>query len=197
MIHLGSHTCRFQGTRESAWEIIDRLDLQSSRQTRTPLRIQREMVDRRLPLHETAAAKTLLRFLAAEFKKAWARVRNGVRGTIGVRRPSESHGQRALSRTSTIGSGTSETAWSMLSSASSNSSNSSPLPFSPVDSTSSGCSTNGRRDTLLATITALRLAHQMADIASVPMLRGTIGTVLHIAQLIEVSSLLLIIECCS
>ena len=65
MIHLGSRTCRFQGTRESAWEIIGCLDLEGGHQTRTPLRIQREMVDRRLPLDETAAAKTLFCFLEA------------------------------------------------------------------------------------------------------------------------------------
>ena len=65
MIHLGSRTCRFQGTRESAWEIIGCLDLEGCHQTRTPLRIQREMVDRRLPLCETTAAETLLGFLGA------------------------------------------------------------------------------------------------------------------------------------
>ena len=47
MVCLGSRTCRFQGSRESAWEIIDCLDLEGCHQTRAPLRIQLEMADRR------------------------------------------------------------------------------------------------------------------------------------------------------
>ncbi|KAG6382095.1 hypothetical protein JVT61DRAFT_737 [Boletus reticuloceps] len=45
MIRLGSRACRFQGTRESAWEIINCLDLEASGERRKPLQIQREMVD--------------------------------------------------------------------------------------------------------------------------------------------------------
>ncbi|KAF8438414.1 P-loop containing nucleoside triphosphate hydrolase protein [Boletus edulis BED1] len=59
MIRFGSRTLRFQGTRESAWEIISCLHLERSDQERTPLEIQREMVDCGLQLHETTAAKTL------------------------------------------------------------------------------------------------------------------------------------------
>ena len=59
MMRPGSRTCRFQGTRESAWEIIECLDLEGCHQTRTPLRIQREMVDRHLLFFETTAAETL------------------------------------------------------------------------------------------------------------------------------------------
>ena len=65
MIHLGSRTCRFQGTRESAWEVIGCLDLEGCHQRRAPLRIQREMVDRCFPFHETTAAETLVGFLGA------------------------------------------------------------------------------------------------------------------------------------
>ncbi|KAG6374164.1 P-loop containing nucleoside triphosphate hydrolase protein [Boletus reticuloceps] len=78
MISLGSRACRFQNTPESAWEIIDCLNLERSDQRRTPLKIQQEMVDRGLQLHETAAAKTLLRSLtrlAGEAKRVWTKLR--------------------------------------------------------------------------------------------------------------------------
>jgi hypothetical protein len=91
MILLGSRTCRFQGTRESAWEIIRCLDLEGSRLRRAPLQIQREMVDRDLPLHETTAAKTLLCSLiqlAGELKKVWAKLRSRARRTTSPRAPS-------------------------------------------------------------------------------------------------------------
>ena len=193
MIHLGSRTRRFQRNHESAWDIVNCLDLEGARQTRTPLEIQREMVDRGLPLHETGAAKTLFGYLGAEFKKVWARMRHGARGKVGARTPSR---RPALSRSSTIGSGFSVTGWSVLSTSSSGNSSgnssyhTSQQMLSPTESASSGCSAYGRRETLLAMITGLRLAHQMADIAAIPILRGTIGTVLQIAQMIEASSLL-------
>ena len=192
MIHLGLRTCRFQGTHESAWEIIGCLDLEGCHQTRTPLRIQREMVDRSLPFYETAAAKILNSpaspgpSLGSELKNVWEGLRHGVRGKVGARVPSR---RPALSRSPTIGSGSSATGWSVLSTSSStNSSYHSPQQtLSPTESTSSGCGAYDRRETLLAMITGLRLAHQMADIAAIPVLRGTIGTVLEIAQMIEVS----------
>lgn len=197
MICLGSHTCRFQGTPESAWEIINGLDLDGSRQMRTPLQIQQEMVDRGLSLPETTAAKTLLRSLvqlAGEVKKAWGKLRNRARRTTSPRKPPGGPQPRALpSRSSSIRSSSSESSWSVLSFTGSSriaSRNSTP-PSSPGESTSSGCSAGSRRDTLLATIRVLRLAHQMADLAHIPLLRGVIGTALHIAQLIEVSALLL------
>lgn len=197
MILLGSRTCRFLGTHESAWEIINRLDLEGSRQRRAPLQIQREMVDRGLPLHETTAAKTLLGQLAGEFKKVWAKLRRKARRTTSPREPSDGiRRPSSLSNSPTNRSRSSVTSWSMVSSAgtSSISSRDSMPPSSPAGSTSTGCSANGRQDTLLATIRVLRLAHQMADIGHVPMLRGIIGTVLHIAQLIEVSTPLLAVR---
>jgi len=207
MIDLGSRTCRFQGTPESAWEIINGLDLEGSRQTRTPLQIQWEMVDRGLPLPETTAAKTLLRSLvqlAGELKKAWKKLRNKAPRTTSPREPSGG----LLTRSPTIrpsSAESSESIPSLTGSPSTSSSYLTPLPSpggstsldystppsSPGESTSSGCSTSSYRDTLLATIRVLRLVHQMADMARIPMLRGVIGTALRIAQLIEVSILLL------
>ena len=197
MICLGSRTCRFQGTRESAWEIINRLDLEGSRQNRAPLQIQREMVDRGLQLHETAAAKTLLRsliHLTGEFKKVWEKLRNRARRAASAREPWGGLRRNTFqSGFSSNKSSSSESSWSVVSSTGilSIASGDSIPPSSPTGSTSSGCSANGRRDTFLATIRVLKLVHQMADIANVPILRGVIGTVLHIAQLIEVSTPLL------
>lgn len=185
MIRLGSRTCRFRGTRESAWQIMDGLDLDGPRQKRTPLQIQREMVDRGLPLHETTAARTLLRFLvqlAGEFKKGWARLRNRAGRKAGPREPSRLPLHSVLSRSPTMRSNFSETSWSVISAT-----DTSTPPISPTGSTTSRCGVNRRRDTLSATIGVLKLSHQLADIGHIPMLRGIIGTVLHIARLIEVS----------
>ena len=186
MTDHGSHTCRFAGTHGSAWEIINCLDLERSCQRRRPLQIQEEMVDRSLPLHETAAAKTLFRFLiqlAAEFKKTWAKLRNRagratklkdhprrdtLLGRFPAMRPAPPHATPSADITAVA-------------------SPKSTSPSSPADSYSSDCSANGYQDALSAAIGVLRLAHQAADIGHVPMLRGIIGTVLHIAQLIQVS----------
>ncbi|KAF8438418.1 P-loop containing nucleoside triphosphate hydrolase protein [Boletus edulis BED1] len=86
MLRLGSPTRRFQGTLESAWEIIDCLE--RSGQRRIPLKIQQEMVDRGLQLHETTAATTLLHSLtqlAGEAKRVWTKLRNKSRRTIDPR----------------------------------------------------------------------------------------------------------------
>ncbi|KAF8557842.1 hypothetical protein OG21DRAFT_1406255 [Imleria badia] len=193
MIRQGSRSYRFEGTRDSAWEIINRLELEGARQTRIQLQIQVEMVDRGLELHETTAAKTLLRFLiqlAGEFKKAWSKLRNKARRSISPREPSgDLRRHTFLSRSSTIRS-TSSMASSSRSTFSSAglsrvSSRDSTPPPSPAGSI---CSVNGHRDTLVAAIKVLRVAHQAADIGHIPMLRGVIGTVLHIAQQIEVSN---------
>ena len=47
IINVGSRTCRFQGTRESAWEIIDRLDLKGRFRARSSLPRLRKMGDLR------------------------------------------------------------------------------------------------------------------------------------------------------
>ncbi|KAG8220498.1 P-loop containing nucleoside triphosphate hydrolase protein [Butyriboletus roseoflavus] len=188
MIDLGSRTCRFQGTRESAWEIIDHLDLEGSREGRTPLQIQREMVDKELPLHETAAGKTLFHSLVeltGEFKKSWTKMRNGVRRATDPRKPSLGLPRNAiLSESHTLSSSPTSSVVSRTDTASISSRDSAYLSI-PAGTTSSGCTANGRRDSLLATIAGLRLAHQVADIASIPVIRVTIGTVLRIAQMIE------------
>lgn len=197
MIGLGSQTCRHQGTYESAWEIIELFDLEGSPQRRTPLQIQEEMVDRKLPFHETAAAKTLLHFLVqviGEFKKAWERIRNGARRTTGPKSPLGGFRRSAILSRSTIRS--SESSWSVVSSTdtASISSRDSRHQSSPTSTVASGCSAGSRQDALVTTITLLGIALQVADIASIPFLRGIIGTVLHIAQLIQVSTLLLTAE---
>ena len=186
MLRLGSRTCRFQGTRDSAWEIISRLDLEGSRTGRAPLKIQQEMVDRQLPFEKTTAAKTLLRFLLEEMKGFWAWLRVGTRRVLGVRKHSENLRRHILSRTSTRRSNASETSLAVgLPSDTSNNP-------SPTESASTGCNINGRRDSLSAMITALGLGYQVAEITatSIPALRGAIGAVLQIAQLIEVGALL-------
>ena len=82
MIRHRSSTHRFGGTQESAWDTINRLDLEMSRQKRTPLQLQWKMVDRGLPLDQTAAAKTLSRFSdrpKGEFRKVWQMLRQSSR----------------------------------------------------------------------------------------------------------------------
>lgn len=186
MLRLGSRTCRFQGTPSSAWEIIGRLDLEGSRKGQAPLKIQQEMVDRQLPFEKTTAAKTLLRSLLEEMKGFWAWLRIGTRRVLGVKKHSENLRRHILSRTSTRRSNPSET--SLAVSLPSDTSNNP----SPTERPSTGCNINGRRDSLLATVTALGLGYQVAEITatSIPALRGAIGAVLQIAQLIEVGPLL-------
>ena len=209
MVHLGSRTCRFQGTRESVWEIVNCLDLGGSFQARMILQIQHEIVDCGLPLHETAAARTLFRSLSAEFRKMWARMRHSARGKADARRPSEDRRRHVFSRPSTIGSSGSSLGTASVSD-SGYSSGSVSFAFSdstgpsgpssnsntsdPTGGITPGCSAYGRRETLSAMIIGLRLAHQMADIASIPILRRAIGTVLQIAQMIEASSRSSILE---
>ena len=186
MTNHGSRTCRFAGTRESAWEIINCLDLNISHQRRRPLQIQEEMVDRGLPLHETTAAKTLFRFLVqlpAELKRAWGKLHNR------AGRASNSKGhprQKPFSTSPTIRPNSSVVAPS-TGIAIVASPDSASLP-SPADSISSGCSVTGYQDTLSAAIRALELAYEVAEIGHIPLLRGIIETVLHIARTIEVSS---------
>ena len=82
MVDHGSHTCRFDGSPESAWEIISHLDLKGSRQRRISLQIQREMVDENTPFDQTSAAKTLTLFftrLGGRCKMALGKLFNGTR----------------------------------------------------------------------------------------------------------------------
>ncbi|KAF8124286.1 P-loop containing nucleoside triphosphate hydrolase protein [Boletus edulis] len=170
MIRLGSRTCRFQGTHESAWEIISCLDLERSGQRRTPLQVQQEMVDRGLPLHQTIAAKTLLRSLTKRLgkaKKLWATLRNRARRrSCPTEDPSLLELHTSQDRSSTIGSNSSEVSW-------------------PAESTLSGCSASGRQNISSATIEVLWIDHQRVDIHNVPVLREIIGTALSIARLIQ------------
>ena len=83
MVDHGSRTYRFGGSPESAWEIINHLDLNGSRERRTSLQIQREMVDENTPFDQTSAAKTLTIFFArlgGRCKKALGKLfNNGTR----------------------------------------------------------------------------------------------------------------------
>ncbi|KAI5998380.1 hypothetical protein F5J12DRAFT_850045 [Pisolithus orientalis] len=63
MISLGSTTRRFEGTTESARDIIDAVSF-SRLAERRPLQIQREMVDKHLPLDKTSAGKMVSRLLS-------------------------------------------------------------------------------------------------------------------------------------
>ncbi|KAI5984551.1 hypothetical protein F5J12DRAFT_704670, partial [Pisolithus orientalis] len=62
MIRLGSTTRRFEGTTESARDIINSVSI-SRPAERRPLQIQREIVDKHLPLDRTSAGKTVSRLL--------------------------------------------------------------------------------------------------------------------------------------
>ncbi|KAF8438394.1 P-loop containing nucleoside triphosphate hydrolase protein [Boletus edulis BED1] len=176
MIRHGSRTCRFQGTLESAWDIIDCLDLERSGQRRTTLQIQQEMVDRGLPLHETLAAKALAHRPTHPAEKArifCTKLLKDVRWQTSPRGPSAGRPLRSYPDDSKITSGI----------------------ITPVDSTAestlSVCKMYGRQGTLSVAIRVLELAHEMADMGNIPMLRGMIGTALSMAQLIQVSSPLL------
>ncbi|KAI6141058.1 hypothetical protein BKA82DRAFT_1005953 [Pisolithus tinctorius] len=59
MISLGSTTRRFEGTTESARDIINSVSILQPAEHR-PLQIQREMVDKHLPLDRTSAGRTII-----------------------------------------------------------------------------------------------------------------------------------------
>ncbi|KAL4079752.1 hypothetical protein J3A83DRAFT_4085643, partial [Scleroderma citrinum] len=66
MTKLGSITCRFHNTEESAWEIINAISI-SPPEERRPLLIQQEVVDEHKPLHKTLAGKTALGSITGTF----------------------------------------------------------------------------------------------------------------------------------
>ncbi|KAI6141093.1 P-loop containing nucleoside triphosphate hydrolase protein [Pisolithus tinctorius] len=83
MIKLGSTTHRFEGTAESARKIINSVSI-SPPAERRPLQIQREMVDKHLPLHKTAAGRTILDRLFNLMPRSegiFARIKKGTKRT--------------------------------------------------------------------------------------------------------------------
>ncbi|KIJ63777.1 hypothetical protein HYDPIDRAFT_91834 [Hydnomerulius pinastri MD-312] len=197
MIQLGSRTRRFDRTQDSPWEIINSLNLKSLKD-RKPLQIQQEMVDQGLPLEKTTAGKTLLRLLSQLFDDVKGFFRGfgkrSSRRTAATKKPTEDNLRRRtfLSRrsstrssASSASSGTDDAAI-FSSSGSSRETDASSIQSSTRGSSSS-CSLNGRKD-LLATITGLKLAYQIADLASIPFLKGAIGLALNIAQSVDVST---------
>jgi len=181
MISLGSRTCRFHSTSESAWEIINHLDLKPRRPT---LKIQAEMVDHHLPFQDTTAAATLLQSLVADFKKVWVRLLVGARRTTSPRKTLDSRSSRPHRRASTHRSTASASCLSAVSGSTDTSSVfSSDSGYPSLDW--GGCRPNGRRNTLQTMVSGLRQVIPMVDLISNAVLQKSIKTVLHVTQHIE------------
>lgn len=175
MINLGSTVHRFEGTTESAWNIINSLSLASSVQ-RHPLQIQREMVDEHVLLHRTAAGRAVMATFTgfmSGIKGIFRRVKNGKwRTSSQMSRDRE----RLLRRSPSILSASSATT------SSDNSSNSRSFGTSSISLSSSGaCSTEGYRGNLVQVLPVLQAALGMAELVCIPYIKDVISPSLSIA----------------
>ncbi|KAI6044150.1 hypothetical protein EDC04DRAFT_462217 [Pisolithus marmoratus] len=166
MISLGSTTQRFEGTTESAWEIINSISI-SQPAERRPLQIQREMGDEHILLHRTAAGKTLFESLTSSLSGSKGNFKRFKRGT------KKTNPQPTYSTSITV-----------------------TLTDIPTDNSSTGtgiiilsssgfCSVEGYRNVLAQVIPALQAAVNAAELAHMHYLKDAITLCLSIALSIE------------
>ncbi|KAJ3513211.1 hypothetical protein NLJ89_g3075 [Agrocybe chaxingu] len=206
MIDRGSRTCRFENTRESAWNVLSLFE-DAPRQT---LQLQRELVDKGMRLVDTAAARTLLQWLV-EFiktlKKSLARVRHHLKkASDSASRADLSRQERAFTaqidmaltasrnyECSIVSNGT--TAASCGSSSSDLTSavdvdrfgNFMSPPPSPINLAQVKSRSSVLDSKLHWTITALSLMNSLVALSPVPGLQTLVGLLLTTTQLIEQS----------
>ncbi|KAI5992846.1 hypothetical protein EDC04DRAFT_2586758 [Pisolithus marmoratus] len=172
MLSLGSTTHRFEGTMESAWRIINSLSVAPPIQRR-PLQIQREMVDAHVPLHKTAAGRTVLATLfslMSGVKEIFKRHRNRTQSSLNAiqRDSTRLRRSRSLFSTTAVYNLSSETGIIALGS-------------------SGTCSAEGYQSSLGQVISALRDTLSAAEFVRVRYLKNMIVPSLSIALFIEVN----------
>ncbi|KAI5999560.1 P-loop containing nucleoside triphosphate hydrolase protein [Pisolithus albus] len=175
MMNLGSTMQRFDGTTESAWNIINSFSLAPPVQRR-PLRIQREMVDEHLPLHRTAAGRAVLATLAdlvSGMKGIFRRFANGRRGAL---KPIPLDTKRPLQRSRSL---LSTTAVYNLSF------DDETETIRPSDFGT--CSTEGYHSSLVRAIPVLQAALGTAELVNIPYLKNVISPSLSMALSIKAS----------
>ncbi|KAI6006735.1 hypothetical protein EDC04DRAFT_974151 [Pisolithus marmoratus] len=182
MISLGSTIHRFDGTMESAWKIINSLSVAPPVQRR-PLQIQREMVDKHMPLHRTAAGRAVMATLTGLIsgaKEIFKRFGNGRQKSPSpipqdIKHPRPRAPSSLSMRTVTTSSYTSYT-----------SSNNRSVGSGVISLSSSGtCSTEGYKGNLVQVIPVLQAALGIAELVRIPHLRDVISPSLSIALSIE------------
>ncbi|KAI5988357.1 P-loop containing nucleoside triphosphate hydrolase protein [Pisolithus albus] len=179
MIALGSTTHRFEGTTESAWKIINSLSVPPLA-SRRPLQIQWEMVDKHIPLHRTAAGRTVLESLSdlmSSFKGIFRRLSKGRKKLSG---PTSQLSSSSLRRSS-----------SLRSNSTFSSSDSTAVGWSVgagiVSTNNSGaCSVEGYQNVLGQVISTLRASLGAAELVRVHYLKNAITSSLSLALFIEV-----------
>ncbi|KAI6156084.1 hypothetical protein EDD17DRAFT_1071077 [Pisolithus thermaeus] len=182
MIALGSTTHRFERTTESAWKIINSLSVPPL-PSRRPLQIQKEMVDEHLPLHRTAAGRTVLgslNDLMSGFKGIFRRLS---RSKKKLSSPTTQQSKSPLRRSSTLRSGSSTFT-------SSDSSAVGQSVGSGIISTSSSgsCSMEGYQSVLSQVISALRASLGTAELVRIHYLKNAIAPSLSLALFIETTT---------
>ncbi|KAI6024298.1 hypothetical protein EDC04DRAFT_283093 [Pisolithus marmoratus] len=177
MVKLGSSMHRFEGNMESAWKIINSITVLPPAQRR-PLQIQREMVDKRIPLHKTTAARATLEaptYRKSGFKGIFKWLKNG---TGRSPNPTPSYSKHLPRR--------SPSSLSMSTVTTSSYSGSIGTGISsPSDSGT--CSTEGYRGNLVWVIPALQAALGTVELVRIPHLKDVISPSLSIALSIEVN----------
>ncbi|KAI6039632.1 P-loop containing nucleoside triphosphate hydrolase protein [Pisolithus marmoratus] len=181
MIALGSTTHRFENTTESAWKIINSLSVPPLA-SRRPLRIQWEMVDEQLPLHMTAAGRTVLDSLngiMSGFKGVLKRFRTGKKG---LPNPTLQHNRSPVRKSSSLRS-TSSVFTSSDSSAGCRS-----VGTGVISVNSSGtCSMEGYQNVVGQVTSALRASLSAAELLRIRSLKNAIAPSLSVALFLEVN----------
>lgn len=174
MINLGSTIHRFEGTTESAWNIINSLSLASPVQRR-PLQIQREMVDEHVPLHRTAAGRAVMATFTGLMSGIKGIFRRFMNGRWRTSRPMPQDSKRLLRRSPSVLSTTSATT-------SSDNSKSPSVGTVTISLSSSGaCNTEGYRGNLVRVLPVLQAALGMAELVCIPYIKDVISPSLSIA----------------
>lgn len=209
MLSLGSRTARFLNTQESAWDVIS----QFRPERRQAVLLQKELVEQGKSLPETTAGRSVfswlrdiieslkegLRRLRKKLSKARKTSRRELREDITQQERTLKAADRLLGKYSlqspvrsavlvtkpplvTLRPSTSD---SGLSVNYSSSSTCHAPPNSPIDALNLNLERSSRQ-ILHASITSLKIIHQLADAAPVPGLRAFVGVILRIGEMIEV-----------
>jgi len=170
MIASGSRTARFFCTPESGWDIISRIDLQ----TRRPLLLQRELVDLKKGLRDTAAGRSLYRWLL-DILETLSKTLESVRRSEGRKQKDVTEAQVKSYRDREAALRSVVRNWSDL--AHSESPDSPPVELYPT--------TNAQM--LRRAVTILKLIERLIAMSSIPVVQKVVGAVITVVGTIEVS----------
>jgi Sec-independent protein translocase protein TatA len=192
MVSVGSGLARFRNTHDSAWEIVDRFT-----HPRVPLKLQVEMVDKGLDLAETSAGLTLFRWLGdliAQFRKMIGQLEARLRRGVNIEEAENIEKEKSVAETKRDRAGTQIQLLGKVKRSRSTPRSRRPQP-NPSDPPIPALGSfharhreegDNRGRALAATIAALRHARAIAELSSMPFLKGAIQLILTIAESVEV-----------